>query len=146
MSGNPTNRELAWKCYNRARDDASIGLKTLVLRSLLIALIFGPLTTFAYTVLSVRGPIKYDPPISEAEWRQLTELPAAKMALALQGREVHLTRSQWLASSVGHSFFWLDLMKNSVVPVLGVFSASVCLGYWQRRTFAVYSSGGPSES
>ena len=120
-------------------------MKTLVLRSLLIALIFGPLTTFAYTVLSVRGPIKYDPPISEAEWRQLTELPAAKMGLALQAREVHLTRSQWLASSVGHSFFWLDLMKNSVVPVLGVFSASVCLGYWQRRTFAVDSSGGPSK-
>jgi hypothetical protein len=119
-------------------------VKTLVLRSLLIALIFGPLAAFATTVQWVRGPIKYDPPISESEWRQLTELPATKMALAVQAREVHLTRSQWLASSVGHSFFWFLLAKNSVIPVLGVFSGSVCLGYWQRRTFAVDSSVGPA--
>jgi|HubBroStandDraft_6_1064221.scaffolds.fasta_scaffold484141_1 hypothetical protein len=108
-----TYRELVWQCYNRACNDASIGLKSLVLRSLLIALIFGPLTAFATTVQWVRGPIRYDPPISEVEWRQLTELPPAKMALALQVREVHLTRSQWLASSVGHSFFWFLLWRTA---------------------------------
>jgi hypothetical protein len=76
---------------------------------------------------------KYEPPISEAEWRQLSELPAAKLGPILEGRQVRLTRIQWLCDSIGYSYFWKSQAKNSLVPTLGVFFACICVGGLERR-------------
>ena len=103
-------------------------LKRVFLVSVLLALIVGPLIALSNSVLWLRGAHKYDPPITEAEWRQLGELPAARMGLALARREVRLTRMQWLRDAVGHSYFWQSLAKSSVVPTLGVFFSCICFG------------------
>jgi hypothetical protein len=108
-------------------------LKRVFLVSVLLALIVGPLIALSNSVLWLRDAHKYAPPITEAEWRQLGELPAARMALALADREVRLTRMQWLWDSVGHLYFWKSLAKSSVVPTLGVFFSCICLGGLEGR-------------
>jgi hypothetical protein len=89
--------------------------------SLLLALIVGPLTALTETILWMHGAHKYNPPITEAEWQKLLQLPAAKLGFALVGREVRFTRMQWLRESVGYSYFWKGLAKSSLVPTVGVF-------------------------
>jgi hypothetical protein len=108
-------------------------LKRVFLISLLLALIVGPLTALTETILWMHGAHKYNPPITEAEWQKLLQLPAAKLGFALAGREVRLTRMQWLRESVGYSYFWKGLVKSSLVPTVGVFCACICIGHLENR-------------
>jgi hypothetical protein len=108
-------------------------MKALLLRSLLVALLVGLSTGFVSYVESVHGAVRYEPPLSEAEVRELKHLPIAEMEAALQRRRISLTRKQWLVDSIGYSYFWTDVAKSSVVPIVGVFLACVCIGGWERR-------------
>ena len=112
-------------------------MKRVFFVSLLLALVIGPITALTDTVLWLRGAHKYQPPITEAEWQKLLQLPATKLGLALAGREVRLTRMQWLRDSIGHSYFWKGLAKNSLVPIVGVFFACICFGGLERRRVVV---------
>jgi hypothetical protein len=118
-------------------------VKRVFLTSLDLALIVGPLTAFTETILWMHGAHKYNPPITESEWQKLLQLPAAKLGSALAGREVRLTRMQWLRESVGYSYFWKGLAKSSLVPTAGVFFACICFGCFENRRAMATTSPHP---
>jgi hypothetical protein len=117
-------------------------LKRVFLVSLLLALIIGPFAALTDTILWLRGAHKYNPPITETEWQKLLQLPAAKLGLALAGREVRLTRMQWLRDSIGYPYFWKGLAKNNLVPTVAVFFACICIGRLESRRTAANDTTG----
>jgi hypothetical protein len=108
-------------------------VKNLLIRSVITAVLIGFLVGFVDYVRSFRGGVKYEPPIAEDEWRQLRELPMSKAEVVLVSRSKVHTRRQWLLESVGHSFFWMGVADNSIVPILGVFVGCVLVGRLQTR-------------
>jgi hypothetical protein len=46
----------------------------------------------------------------------------------LAKRQVPYTKAEWLADSVHNRFFWSDLAKASIAPILCVFFACICVG------------------
>jgi hypothetical protein len=107
-------------------------LKQLLLRALFISLLVGSLIGFVEFVLSVRVTSRFEPPISQDEMQKLRELPIAKAEAALEARRVKYTRTQWLADSIGYSYFWKDVARDSWVPILGVFFACICIARLER--------------
>lgn len=108
-------------------------MKKLLVRSLVVALLMGSLAGFADYVASVHGVSKYDPPISEEEGRQLRDLPIAKAEAALAARRRTLTRRQWVMESVGYSYFWRGVAKDSIAPAIGIFVGCLVVGGLQLR-------------
>jgi hypothetical protein len=112
-------------------------VKKLLAQSVVVALLLGSLVGFVDYVASVHGASKYDPPITAEEGRQLGELPMDKAVAAMAARRRILTRREWVAESIGYSYFWRGVAKDSIVPILGVFIACVFVGRLQMR------AGGP---
>jgi hypothetical protein len=108
-------------------------MKTVLLRSLFVALLIGPLTTFVDVVTRTHHTHRYEPPVSEAELQQLSEGSVAHFRAELEKRQVPFTCRQWLEESVGQHYFWNSLAKSSLVPTVGVFLACVCVGGLERR-------------
>jgi hypothetical protein len=98
------------------------------LGSLVVALLLGLLVGFVHYVASVQGAVRFDPPLSEDELRRLSELPAPKAEELLASRRKTLTRGQWVRESIGHSFFWNGVAKDSIVPALGIFAGCMVIG------------------
>jgi hypothetical protein len=76
---------------------------------------------------------RYEPPLTETEMQQWEQGSVSQLKAELAKREVPYTRIQWLADSIGHRFFWVNLAKSSVVPALGVFLACMWAGLLNRR-------------
>jgi hypothetical protein len=108
-------------------------MKRLFLRSLIIAIILGPLSAFVISAASFRHATKYDPPISEDEMKRMDNMTVKEFKTALRAREVKLTYAQWLAESIGTSYFWKSLGTGSLVPTTGLFLACICTGILERR-------------
>ena len=108
-------------------------MRAILLRSLIAALLVGPTIGFVNYVASIHGAIKYEPPLSEAELGQLRKLPMNETGIALQGRRIKLTRTQWLVDSIRYSYFWKYVAEISIVPSVGVFFACVWVGWLERR-------------
>jgi hypothetical protein len=102
------------------------------MKSVVIALLFGPLSTFADKLVWIHNSVKYDPPISQSEMEQWRKLPATEMETRFAQRRISLSRMQWLADSVGYLYFWKWLAKSSFVPTIGIFCACLVLGLWNR--------------
>lgn len=107
-------------------------MKKLLLRSLIIAVVFGLATGFLDSFVWIRSFHKYDPPISTAEAQELAHLPVGEMQARMRQREVHLTRMEWLAESIRYPYFWKSVAEKSLIPAFGIFLACVCLGLWNR--------------
>jgi hypothetical protein len=103
-------------------------MKKVLAKSLAAAVLMGFLIGFIDYVVSIHGAVRYDPPITEDEYRQFRQLPAAEAQAAFAAREVRLTRARWVMESIDSAWFWWDVAKHSVAPVLGVFVACVCIG------------------
>jgi len=108
-------------------------VKKLLVKSIVVALLMGSLVGFVDYVASVHGASKYDPPITAEEGRQLRELPIDKAEAAVASRRRILTRHEWVAESIGYSYFWRGVAEDSIVPILGVFIACVFMGRLQTR-------------
>lgn len=108
-------------------------MKALLLRSLLAALLFAPLISFANSVIWSRVRYRYDPPISDAEFHEFDSRTVAETEAELKRREVRYTKSQWLSESVREPYFWTDLAKTSIVPAPAIFLACICVGGLERR-------------
>jgi hypothetical protein len=106
-------------------------MRKLLIRSVIIALSVGSCIGFANYVASVHGAGRYDPPVSEDEWRRSKDLPVAKIEEALSGRRKPLTRVQWVEESISYSYFWTGVARDSVAPILGVFIACIFIGILQ---------------
>jgi hypothetical protein len=100
-------------------------------RSVVFALLLGSLVGFVEYVRSVHGAARYDPPITEDEWRRLHGLPMDQAEALLISRRKAITRQQWVLESIGTSFFWKGVAEDSLVPILGVFIACVIVGRLQ---------------
>lgn len=114
-------------------------MKTLILRSLIIAILIGPALTLLNSVLWTHVHSKYDPPISQSEIQQWKKLTAGEMELKFIQREVPFSKVQWLSESIHYSYFWRDLAKTSCIPTAGVFFACFWAGRMERHSRTVAS-------
>lgn len=108
-------------------------MKTLLLRSLLVALLIGPLVTFVSTVASVRTTVKYEPALSEAEMKSYNNRTVSDLKALMKSREVKFTRYQWLRESIGYVYFWKEIARRSLEPSIGIFLGCIVVGCWERR-------------
>lgn len=108
-------------------------MKRLLLVSLLLALVFGPLIAFADSVASVHPTYRYEPPLSQEEMQQWEQGSVSELKAKLAKREVPYTKTQWLDESIGQRFFWTNLAKRSLLPSLGVFLACLCASLFNRN-------------
>ena len=108
-------------------------MRKLVVRSFVVAMLIGFSTGFAAYVASVHGAGRYDPPLSEQEWRQVREMPIEKAEAVLSARRKILSRKEWVVGSLRYSYFWKGVAKDSVFPIIGIFVGCLLVGRWQVR-------------
>ena len=108
-------------------------VKRLLLVSLLLALVFGPLIAFVGFMAEVHVTTRYQPPLSQEEMQQWEQGSVSELKSELAKKEVPYTKARWLADSIGHRFFWTNLANRSLPPSLGVFLACFCAGLFQGR-------------
>lgn len=108
-------------------------MRSLLLTSLLVALLVGPVVTLVSTVASVRTKVKYEPGISEAEFKSYDHRPVSELDAFLKSREVKFTRYQWLRESIGTAYFWEGIGLSSLGPSIGIFLGCIAVGKLERR-------------
>lgn len=108
-------------------------MRSLLLRSLIVAVLIGPPLTFVSTVASVRPGVKYEPGISQDEFRSYDNRTVSDLQAFLKSREVKFTRYQWLRESVRYAFFWEGIALSSVRSCIGIFIGCVIMGTLERR-------------
>jgi hypothetical protein len=116
-------------------------VKRVFLTSLLVALVFGSLTAFVDSIAWVRVSHRYEPPLSELEMRQWDKGSVTQLRAELEKRQVPYSRAQWLADSIRQRFFWTGLAKRSLVTILGIFFACVCVIWLNRRVSEATTTG-----
>jgi len=109
-------------------------MRSLLLRSLLVALLVGPLVTFVSAVASVRTTVRYEPGPSEAEVKSYDNRTVSELEAFLKSREVKLTRYQWLRESIGEAYFWKRMARSSLGPCIGIFLGCIVIGKLERRS------------
>lgn len=118
-------------------------MKSLLLRSLLAAILIGPLVTFISTVASTRTTVEYVPGVSQDEFKAYDSRTVSDLEAFLKSRQVKLTRSQWLRESIGYSYFWREIAWQSLGPSIGVFLACILVGGLERRSLGAPHSTSP---
>jgi len=108
-------------------------MKSLLLRSLLAAVLMGPAIGFASGLVALQGATKYEPPLSEAEFHQMGNLTVNEMEATLAKRRIKMNRWEWLRDSMHYSYFWKHVAHNAVLPCSGVFLACTWVGWMEIR-------------
>lgn len=108
-------------------------MKKLILRSLIMAVVLGPLSGFATYMITLSNITEYKPPISETEMRRMDKLSVEKLEAVMAAREIKLTRTQWLADSAGSAYFWHDVAVRSIAPFAAIFVGCLCIGALELR-------------
>jgi|HubBroStandDraft_1064217.scaffolds.fasta_scaffold111200_2 ABC-type transport system involved in multi-copper enzyme maturation permease subunit len=108
-------------------------MRSLLLRSLLVAILVGPVVTFVSTVASVRTTVKYEPGLSEAEFKSYDNRTVSELETFMKSREVKFTRYQWLRESIGTAYFWKGIAWSSLGPCIGIFLGCMVVGTLERR-------------
>jgi hypothetical protein len=108
-------------------------MRSLLLRSLLVALLIGPLVTFVSTVVSVRTTVKYELGLSEDEVKSYDNRTVSDLKAFLKSRAVKFTRYQWLRESIGYPYFWKGIARSSLGPCIGIFLGCLIVGRMERR-------------
>jgi hypothetical protein len=118
-------------------------MRSLLVRSLLVALLVGPLVTFVSTVASTRTTVKYVPGISEDEFRSYDNRSVSELEAFMKSREVKFGRYQWLRESIGYAYFWEQIAWDSIGPCIGIFLGCVVVGTLERRNRPVPTADHP---
>jgi len=108
-------------------------VKALLLRSLIVAVLFGPATDLVSTLARFHGGIRYSPPITEDERHQMGNMTVNEMEATLAKRRIKMTRRDWLRESVPYAYFWKSVAQDAIVPACGVFLASLWVGWMEKR-------------
>jgi hypothetical protein len=108
-------------------------MKALFFRSLIAAILLGPAIGFVSQLVSFRGGIKYEPPVSEAERQQMGSLTLNEMEATLSKRRIKMTRWDWLRDSIPYSYYWKQVAFNAIVPSSGVFLGCMWVGWMEER-------------
>ena len=104
-------------------------MKTIVLRSLLVAVAAAPILAFFLVV-----PRKATTYVPAAEVSEIKDMRYEDALALMRAREHTYGAIQWLQEcGLRSSFFWAEVAKSSVAPLVIIFSACVCLGQWQQR-------------
>ena len=120
----------------------SDSIRGLFLKSLLVALLIGPLVALVSTVTSVHATVEYEPGVSQVELKSYDSRTVSELEAFLKSRQLKLTRYQWLRESIGYSYFWKGIALSSVGPFVGIFLGSVVVGMWDRRYGSTGNSSG----
>jgi ABC-type transport system involved in multi-copper enzyme maturation permease subunit len=108
-------------------------MRILLLRSLLAALLIGPLVTFVSIVASVRTTVKYEPGLSENEIKSYDNRTVSDFEAFMKSREVKFTRYQWLRESIRYADFWKEMAWRSLGPCIGIFLGCLVVAAIERR-------------
>jgi hypothetical protein len=108
-------------------------MRSLLLRSLLVALLIGPPVTFVSIMVSVRTTVKYEPGLSEDELKSYDNRRVSDLKAFMKSREVKFTRYQWLRESIGYAYFWKGIALGSLGPCIGIFLGCLVVGRLERR-------------
>jgi hypothetical protein len=108
-------------------------MKGLLLRSLLAALLIGPVATSIVGIASMRPITEYEPGISEAEMKAYDNRTVAELEAFLQSGRMRLTRYQAIRESMRFPGFWTGLVWQSVQSFVGLFLVCVVVGGIERR-------------
>jgi hypothetical protein len=108
-------------------------MKSLVLKSLLVAVLIGPIITLVFAVAYSRSSVRFEPGISEAEFKSYDNRSFSDLQALMKSREVKLTRYQTLRDSMGHAYFWKGIAQSSLRSCIAVFLGCVIIGTWDRR-------------
>lgn len=108
-------------------------MRSLVLRSLLVALLVGPLVTLVSTVASVRTGVKYEPGLSEAEVKSYDNRTVSELEAFLKSRSIEFARYQWLRESIVEAYYWKGVARSSLGPCIGIFLGCILVGKWEQR-------------
>ena len=118
-------------------------MRSLLLTSLITALLIGLSLTFVSAVAFVRTPVvTYEPGISEAEFHLYDNRTISEWNACLTSLEFNLTLYQWLRESVGYAYFWKGIARRSLGPCIGIFLGCVLVGWLERRHAGI---GSPPE-
>jgi hypothetical protein len=109
-------------------------MRSLLLRSLLVALLIGPLVTFVSAVVSVRTTVEYVPGLSEDEIKSFDNRTVSDLEAFMQSRAVKFTRYQWLRESIGEAYFWKGIARGSLWHCIGIFLGCLIVGSLERRS------------
>ena len=108
-------------------------MRSLLLKSLLVAVLIGPMITFVFTVAYSRSAVRYEPGISDVEFKSYDKRTVSDLQAFLKSREVKLTRYQSLRESMGYAYFWKGIARSSLRYCIAVFLGCVIFGTWDRR-------------
>jgi hypothetical protein len=108
-------------------------VKSLLVRSLLVALLIGPAINLVSTIALLHRATRYDPPITEAEFHQMGNMTVNEMDAALAKRRIKMTRWDWLRESIPYSYFWKQVAHDAIVPTCGVFVACTWVGSMGKK-------------
>jgi hypothetical protein len=108
-------------------------MRSLLLKSLLIAVLIGPTTTLVFTVAYSRSAVRYEPGISEEEFNSYHHRTVTDLQAFMKSREVKLTRYQSLRDSMGSAYFWKGIGRGSLRSCVAVFFGCVIIGKWDSR-------------
>ena len=108
-------------------------MRGLLVRSLLVALLLGPVVTFIVGIARISKITEYEPGISEAEMKAYEGRTVAELERFLQSRRVRLTRYQSLREQMRYPFFWKGIARGSVGPCVAVFLGCIIVGGAERR-------------
>ena len=108
-------------------------MRSLLLKSLLVAVLIGPMITFVFTVAYSRSAVRYEPGIGEVEFKSYDNRTVSDFQAFLKSREVKLTRYQSLRESMGYAYFWEGIARSSLRSCIAVFLGCVIIGTWDRR-------------
>jgi hypothetical protein len=108
-------------------------VKSPLAKTILIAILTGPLVAFLNTVILSHVNHRYEPPLTQDEMKQWEKLPVTEMKMKLLQREVPFSKLEWLSVSVRYGYFWKQLGVASIIPTMGIFLACLCFGRWERQ-------------
>jgi hypothetical protein len=104
-------------------------MKTMILRSVLVALVLAPILAFLHIV--PRKATTYVPAVEVSEIKDMRYEEAIAL---MKAREHTYGAIQWLRECGLHSpFFWAAVARSSIAPLVVIFSACVGVGQWHQR-------------
>ena len=108
-------------------------MKTLIVRSLLAAILIGPSISLVAQFTLLRGAKRYVPGISETEFHEMGNMTVNEFEADISKRTITMNRWEWLMDSIHHAYFWKHLAYNGLLQGSGVFVACMWVGWMEKR-------------
>ena len=108
-------------------------MRRLLLKSFLVAVLIGPLTTFVFTVAYARSVLEYQPGISEEEFKSYDNRTVSDFQAFLKSRQVKISAFEALRKSMGQTYFWKRMAQGSIPSSLAAFLGCIIVGASYRR-------------